>query len=129
MKILGVILVVTLPIRSTLIAVSLLVMADLITGMWASLKEGRKITSTRLRRTVVKTLAYQSAIVVAFLLETYLISDMPIVKVVSGLIGLTEGKSFFENLRRITGIDFWGQILSKLNMPENDKIQSDKDAK
>lgn len=116
--------VLLLPIRSTMVAVGFLVIADLITGIWASAKEKKKITSHRLRRTVIKTLAYMSAVLVAFILEKYLMDDMPITKVVSGLIGITEGKSFFENLKRITGIDFWSQILTKLNLQD---IKNSKD--
>jgi hypothetical protein len=90
----------------------------MITGMWASKKEKKKITSSRMRRTVIKLLAYQFAIIFAFILETWMLDGLPVVNVITGLIGLTEGKSFFENIRRISGVDFWSEILSKLNMPD-----------
>lgn len=117
-KLFSLLFVVLLPIRPALIAVSALVIADFITGLWASKKEGKPITSSGLRRTVVKGLAYQSAIIVAFVLETYLLDGLPVIKAVTALIGITEAKSFFENVKRITGIDFWSHILSKLNMPD-----------
>ncbi len=117
-KFISLLFIVTLPIRPALIAVSVLVLADLITGLWASVKEKKKITSSRLRRTVVKGLAYQSAIVIAFVIETWLLDGVPVVKVITGLIGVTEGKSFFENIHRITGIDFWSELISKLHMPD-----------
>lgn len=113
LKFLSMMFLVLLPIRPLMIAVSVLVLADLITGIWASKKEGKKITSSGIKKTVAKTLAYQSCIVIAFVIETWLISDMPIVKVVGGLIALTEGKSFFENINRITGVDFWSEILKR----------------
>ncbi len=118
MKFFALLLVITLPIRPALIAATVLTLADFISGLWASLKEKKKITSSGMRRTVIKILAYYSAIIVAFVLETYLMQELPVVKVVTGLIGLTEAKSFFENLNRITGIDFWGEIISKLNMDD-----------
>lgn len=107
-----------LPIRPALIAAAGLVIVDLISGLIASIQEGKKITSSGLRRTIVKMLAYQSAIIIAFILESYLLDGLPVVKTVTGLIGVTEGKSFFENIHRITGIDFWSVLISKLNMPD-----------
>jgi hypothetical protein len=107
-----------LPIRPALIAAAALVFADLISGVWASLKEGNKLTSSGLRRSVIKLLSYMSAIVMGFVIENYLLDGMPVVKTITGLIGVTEGKSFFENLRRITGIDFWSELISKLNLPD-----------
>lgn len=104
-----------MPVRAVMISVSVLVVADLITGLWASMKEKQRITSNAFGRTIGKTLQYQLAIVVSFVIETYLLAGIPVVKVVSGLITVKEGKSFFENMHRITGIDFWNEILSKLN--------------
>lgn len=122
-KLLGWVCILLLPIKAALVAVSLLVFADFVTGIWASIKQKKMITSHGFRRTVIKTLAYQSAIIVAFILETYLLDGIPVVKVVTGLIGVTEGKSFFENIHRITGIDFWSELISKLNLTDikNDK--------
>jgi phage-related holin len=117
-KITGLIFAALMPIRPILLAVLCLVFADMITGMWASKKEKKKITSSRMRRTVIKLLAYQFAIIFAFILETWMLDGLPVVNVITGLIGLTEGKSFFENIRRISGVDFWSEILSKLNMPD-----------
>lgn len=113
-KFCALLVVVLMPIRPALVAVSVLVVADFITGLWASKKEGKPITSAGLKKTVVKTLAYQSAIVIAFVLETYLLDGMPVIKVVTAMIGLTEGKSFFENMHRITGIDYWSEFLKRL---------------
>ena len=126
LKVFSMLVLILLPIRSIMIAISVLVIADLITGVWASKKEGQNITSNGLKRTISKTIAYQTAVIVAFIIETYLVPEMPVIKVVAGLIGLTEGKSFFENIHRITGIDFWSVALKKLHsvtsfFPENNK--------
>lgn len=126
LKVLGWALIITLPIRPALIAVSVLVFADLVSGLWASLKEKKKITSTGLRRTVNKMLGYESAIIVAFILETYLLDGLPVVKVITGLVGVTEGKSLFENLTRITGINFWDALISKLNIEDLKNPKDDK---
>ncbi len=115
LKFLSMLFLVLLPIRPVMIAVSILVIADFVTGIWAAKKEKQRITSNALRRSVAKTLAYQSTVIVAFIIEKYLLDGMPVVKVVAGLIAITEGKSFFENIHRITGIDFWSEILTKIH--------------
>jgi phage-related holin len=129
LKFFSMLFVILLPIRSVMIAVSLLVIADMITGIWASLKEGKKISSNGLRRTVAKTLAYQLTIVVSFIIETYLIDGIPVVKVVSGLIAITEGKSFFENMERITGVNYWTELLSKIQGLNSKQTPDNPDAK
>ncbi len=127
LKFFSMLALVLLPIKPMMIAVSVLVVADFFTGIYAAKKEKKPITSTGFKKTVAKTLMYQMAIIVAFILETYLLEGIPIVKVVAGLIGLTEGKSFFENMHRITGIDFWAEALKKVHgatvkdMPEDER--------
>lgn len=122
LKLLGLLFVALLPIRSVLVAVFMLVLADFLSGVIASSVEKSKITSSRMRRTIVKLVAYQAAIIFAFVLEV-IMPGLPIVNTVAGLIGLVEGKSFFENIRRITGIDIWKELISKLNLPD---VKTDK---
>lgn len=114
-KFLGALLVFIAPIQTSVIAVSVLVLIDLVTGISASLKEKQKITSHKLRRTIAKTLAYQATILMAHLLELHFLPTVPVTKTILALIGITEGKSFFENIHRITGVDFWSKILDKLH--------------
>ena len=103
-----------MPIHSVMIAVTFLVISDLVTGVWASRKRNEKITSSGFKKTVMKILAYQTAVIMAFVMETYLLQGVPLIKVVAGLIAITEGKSLFENIHIITGIDFWKEALKKL---------------
>jgi phage-related holin len=102
------------PIQTILLASLSLIFADTITGIWASLKEGRKITSHKLRRTILKSCAYMVSIVVAHVIESFMLEGIPVVKTIGGLIAITEGKSIFENLHRVTGIDFWKALIDKL---------------
>ena len=97
------------PIRASMGAVSFLVMADLITGVWASVKRGEKFTSWGLRKTASKLLAYELAIVLAFVIESNGLSFLPLVKTVAGFIVGVEGKSGLENLSKITGLDLLGR--------------------
>lgn len=127
LKFVSMLVLVLLPVRPVMVAVGVLVLADMVTGIWASLKEGKSITSGGLKKTVAKGLAYQMAIIVAFTMETWLLEGVPLVKVCAGLIALTEGASFFENMHRITGVNFWALLLEKIHggsiklMPDDKK--------
>lgn len=103
------------PVHSILIAISILVMLDFITGCMASMKQKKKITSGGFKDTVVKTFIYQCSVIVAMLIENHLLPGTPVIKVIVALITMTETKSFFENVEIITGIDFWGKMVDKLS--------------
>ena len=115
------ILAVFAPIKAVIIVTGVLVVADLITGLFAAHKRGEKITSAGLRRTVTKTAVYLSAVCLGFLVEKYMIDSMlPISKLVSGIIGIVELKSLMENLNVIYGSDLFKSIIEKLGSV-NDK--------
>lgn len=114
MKFVAVLAAFLAPIKASMFAVGFLVVADLITGVIAAKKRKEKITSFGLRHSVTKSLAYLGTIVVAYVAETFLVPDLPIVKVVTSMIGITEIQSFFENMNGITGINFWAEVLKKL---------------
>jgi hypothetical protein len=109
------ILAVFAPIQAVIIVTGVLVIADLITGLFAAKKRGEKITSAGLRRTVTKTTVYLSAVCLGFLVEKYMIdSILPISKLISGIIGVVELKSLMENLNTIYGSDLFKSIIEKL---------------
>lgn len=103
------------PVKAIMLAVSALIIFDLISGIWASLKSGRKITSNGIRRTVTKTLAYQATIITSLIMEQYFIPGVPVIRVVAAMIAVTEFKSFLENTAEITGLDLWSEVLKKLH--------------
>lgn len=118
------------PVKSIMIAALFLIIMDFITGIWAALKLKEEITSFKMRRTIVKCVVYQLAIIVAFVMETFLLNDIPLAKVIGALIAITEGKSFFENVRKITGTDFWALILSKIQgTPLDEMLKKAEDKK
>lgn len=109
------------PIKEVLFAVGFLIMADLFTGMWASLRSGQKIESAKLRRSVSKSAAYLLAVCTGFVAQKYLMQDaVPVVHVVAGLIGATELLSVYENLSRITGVDFKKKVLEIVQPPKSE---------
>lgn len=110
-------------------AVCFLVCADLITGIWASVKRGEKFTSWGLRKTASKVLAYELAVVLAFVIESNFLTFLPLVKTIAGFIAATEGKSGLENLSKITGIDLWSSIRNAIQGTKLNPEKSDVDPK
>ncbi len=113
------------PIQDMLIVVGVLIGVDFVTGIWASVKRGEKITSAKLRSTVSKVLIYHIAIISGFLLERYLMDSLlPVAKLVASTIGIVEFKSIIENTTTITGKDIFSDLIKKLgssNLPKGDK--------
>jgi phage-related holin len=105
------------PIKSAILAVYFLIFIDLITGLWASIKEKQPITSSGLSRTIGKILIYSTTIVVAFVVHQHLLIgfDLPLEALVSGFIAITETKSIFENLNRISKNDVMRDLILLLS--------------
>ena len=108
------------PAKAMLATALLFIVLDLITGVWAAKKRGDAITSQGLKRTVIKIMIYELAIALAFLCEIYLMGDyMPIAKIVSSFVGITELKSIYENLNEIGGGNLLSNLISRLNGPQD----------
>lgn len=103
------------PLYSTLLAVSFLVIVDLLTGIWASKKRGEPVSSNGIRRTISKTLAYHLVIITSYIIEKYLLLGIPILKTVVGLITISEVQSFFENIYFITDVDLWEKFINLIH--------------
>lgn len=103
------------PIQMVLVTVGVLVLVDLITGIWAAIKKSQRVSSAAMRRTVSKMLIYQIAVITGYLLGHYILDDIiPIAKIVAGVIGMVEFKSILENSSIIVGEDIVSLIMSKL---------------
>lgn len=109
------------PIKPMVITVAVLVASDTLFGMWAARKRGEPITSAGMRRTLSKSIIYESAILASYLVEKYLIEDaMPVSKIVAGLVGAVELKSILENLDAINGSSLFASIVNRIGS-KNDK--------
>lgn len=104
-----------LPVQNAIIATVLIVFLDLVLGVSASIKEGYRISSRSLRRTVAKVFVYEITIILAWVIEAYMI-DYPLLKAATGLIGIVEGKSCLENLYRLTKVDLLKMIIDKFQL-------------
>jgi phage-related holin len=107
-------------VHAMYIPFSILMLLDLLTGIWASRKEGRKITSSgMIQKTLKKFASYAIIIVAARMLEHILALAIGApalgfvsVKVALLYLTLAEATSIDENLRRAAGIGL-GAILRR----------------
>lgn len=103
------------PIHAIMISVSVLIGLDTSLGILAARKRKEPITSAELRRTISKLVIYQIAIISAFLVQHFLLSDLlPIVKLAAGAIGLVEIKSILENADEINGSPLFAALVKYL---------------
>ena len=94
-----------------------LVMIDLITGIWKSVKACGwcSIKSRTLKRSVIKLGAYTLAIISTYIIEKEIIlSGIYVSRFVVGLICMVEAASIFENLSEITGNNVFLKIFDSL---------------
>lgn len=118
------ILAILSPIIPMLITVFILIVLDLITGIWAALKRSEKITSGGIRRTITKIFVYDIAILSGLLIQKYLIYDsLPIIKLIGGIIASVEGLSIYENLNVIYGSNIFKKIINIFGSPNDPKFK------
>ena len=99
------------PVAEWLFLVGLFVVADFITGIFASINEGDKFTSKKARNTVEKLAVYGVCILIAKSIQSFFFPELPAMKMVSSLIAFIELKSIDENVKRLTGKSIFGEII------------------
>lgn len=104
-----------LPIASTLMLISLFLIADLITGIWKARKKGEIITSKRMSDTIAKIALFSLSVVCLHGLETQFsaLGFIHITQIGSAYIAIVELKSILENVSEITGLDIWTHLKGK----------------
>lgn len=104
------------PIKAALLMVMALTVVDLVSGLIAAKKRGEKITSSGLKRTLVKVFVYEIVTMLGYLTEQYLTGDLlPLLKILTSYIGLVELKSVLENIESITGLDLLKVLIDRIN--------------
>jgi hypothetical protein len=103
-----------MPIAPVLGTTLAMILIDLITGVLAAKKQSLPITSAGLRRTLSKLFVYELALMLAFLVETYMSQYIPFVKMASSMIALVELTSVYENLNVIGGNNLLKGLIDKL---------------
>ena len=109
---------------SEMVHVMLIFLAiDTASGIWASVKEGNKIESHKLRKTVLKFLWYSIAVMSAWMMErTFHLSWANLACLTAGFICFVELKSIFENVTRITNEPIFTRILKLLKRKSSETI-------
>jgi phage-related holin len=122
------------PVKNFVHLVSALIIIDLMTGILASWKSGKKITASRMAKTIYKLILYSVAIIATYLVQMIAADGVGLVRICALIIGATELKSIYENISRITGGDLfrmiWEVIKSKIDeitsaMPSKSNVKSD----
>jgi len=127
------------PIQTLFNLIFVLVLIDFITGVWSAIiKNGvwkqycvhipfkkdpfcfrlplAGLNSRTMKRSVIKILCYNIAILVTFLIENIIFgSGIVITKWVTGFISLVEVASIFENLTKISGNPLFNKIYDTLS--------------
>lgn len=109
------------PIYHLLLTTGVLIVVDLVTGIWSASNRKEPITSAGLRRTVTKLFVYEVAIMLAYLTEHYMSDIIPFVKMASAMVSLVELKSVYENLNDISGSDLLKVLITKLGSENQEK--------
>lgn len=109
---------------SEMIHVMLIFLAlDTISGIWASLKEGNSLQSSRLRTTVYKFLWYTVAVMAGWMLEhTFNMEFLHIAQITAGFVCFVELKSIFENITRITGDPVFRRVVKAIKKKSTETI-------
>ena len=93
------------PIYVVLLWMFIFVLADMFAGMYASLKEGKKLESSKMQKTVVKTITYSTSVILLHGIDTYMltIADCGLARIGATIICGIELYSVMENFYRATG--------------------------
>ena len=114
------------PIQAAMIAVGILITIDTIMGVLGARKIGEEITSKKFGRVLTKSLVYQLLIVSSHLIEVYLFSELPLVKITLGFLAITEFLSISENFQKCTGRNFIKYIKEFLDTKFRGLLKTDK---
>lgn len=98
--------------------VLILMLIDLLTGLWKALKGGSKITSSKLRNSVNKLIVYFIVIIIGGCVKHF--GEQSVMTMLLVFIVVIEGVSILENLQEICPkLDFIGRLKEILNTKKN----------
>ena len=124
MKLGSILLSFFLPIQGILIGIGFAISLDTFTGIWKAIKKEESITSRKLSRLISKTLLYESAIMLFYVMDYFLINELVtqlfsvpflVTKCVALVLFSIEAISINENIKEITGEDIWSRAKALLS--------------
>lgn len=102
------------PVQPFLVTIAVLVLIDMVTGIWAANKRGEAFSSNRLARTVPKIVLYPVGILLSELMVSTYFNGTPVVSSLTYMVALflsaVEFQSNIENIGHITGTNLWSHI-------------------
>jgi len=104
------------PVNGVMITMVFLIIVDFITGLYASYKHKIPINSERIGNTISKFFIYNLVILASFLLEKFIVEEVPFLKIIAGFIAITEIKSILENFNKIYGVDLFKALIKLLRI-------------
>lgn len=122
-KLLLIVIAFLLPIKGVILAVGCAIMADTITGIIKAKKNNDEITSRKLSVVVSKMILYQSAIILFYIIEKFILADIVglftdlpfiVTKIVAITLISIELKSVNENYIAIKGYSLWTKFKDLL---------------
>lgn len=111
------------PIVPLILMVGLAIFLDTIFGIWRSYRLGVLITSKKMSQLVGKMVLYQSAVILFFCVDKYILYDVTsiftnielfLTKLVSLTLITIEFQSINENYKQISGINLWDKFKNIL---------------
>ncbi|AXT52654.1 hypothetical protein D1818_18105 [Aquimarina sp. BL5] len=100
------------PVNGVMMTMVFLILVDFITGSYASYKNKIPISSQGIGNTISKFFIYNLVILASFLLETFIVDEVPFLKIIAGFVAITEIKSILENFNKIYGIDLFKALMT-----------------
>ena len=122
------------PIKPLILVVGLFIAADTVIGIWRSIKTKQTITSRRLSNIISKMVLYQAAVILFFLMEKYMLTDIVgyfvkipwfITKLIACTLCSIEIKSIDESFKDVLGVSIWDRfkLLLKRSSEVKDEIK------
>ena len=124
MKLGSILLSFFLPIQGILVGIGFAISLDTFTGIWKAIKKEESITSRKLSRLISKTLLYESAIMLFYVMDYFIINELVsqlfsvpflVTKCVALVLFSIEAISINENIKEITGEDIWSRAKALLS--------------
>ena len=105
------------PVSVVILWMLIFIFADMLAGMYASLKEGKHLESHKMQKTVVKVITYSTSIVLLHGLDTYMVTFMEcgLAKIGATIICGIELYSILENFYRATGNEVF-KVLTRFTL-------------
>lgn len=100
------------PMTTIMFTIIFLIIVDFITGAYASYKNNISISSERIGNTISKFFIYNLVIFSGYLLEKYIVNEIPFQRIITGFIAIAEVKSILENFNKIYGINPFKALLN-----------------